>query len=62
MGPVIEKCEELLTRFGEKRTGDCGNGRIGLRWHTPDRQDFVDLIHAVKRLAETIDRDQTEID
>ena len=54
MQRIIDQCDELLERFEE--------GPIGQRWHTPVRQDFVDLVRIVRKLAATIDRDQTEID
>ena len=53
MQRIIDKCDELLERY---------DGPTGMRFHTPVRQDFVDLIQIVRELAATIQHGEIEID
>ena len=49
MQDVIEKCEELLARFDEKAP-------LGHRWHTPTRQDFIELAACSKAIAQHVQK------
>ena len=55
MQGIIDRLDVLLERFEETKP-------VGNRWHTPTRQDFIELTKCVKDLAETIQRDGVEID
>lgn len=51
MQRIIDKCDELLARFDEQAP-------VGQRWHTPTRQDFIDLTTCVKKLAEHVRKEE----
>ena len=55
MQRVIEQLDEILERFDEKAP-------MGHRFHTPTRQDFVDLTKCVKQIAQNIQNEGIEID
>ena len=56
MQRIIDKCEEILSRFDTK------TGRIGVNWHTMTTDDFVMLVKCVKEMAQTLQREGEEID
>lgn len=55
MDKIIQRLEEILERFDEKAP-------MGHRFHTPTRQDFVDLTKCVKQIAQNIQNEGIEID
>jgi len=52
---IIQRLEEILERFDEKAP-------VGQRFHTPTRQDFIDLTKCVKQIAQNIQNEGIEID
>lgn len=56
MQKLIDRCNDLLERFDSK------NVLPGVHWHTPTREDFVELTAIVKKLVETLQHDGEEID
>jgi len=55
MQVIIDKCNEILSRFDEQVP-------LGTRWHTMTHDDFVKLVQCVKKMAEHIQREGEEID
>ena len=55
MQKIIDQLDALLDRFDDQAP-------VGMRWHTPTRQDFIDLTKCVKQIAEAIQKDAEEID
>ena len=55
MDKIIQRLEEILEHFDEKAP-------MGQRFHTPTRQDFVDLTKCVKQIAQNIQNEGIEID
>ena len=56
MQKLIDRCVELLERFDSK------SQLPGVHWHTPTREDFVELTSIVKALIEKLQCEGEELD
>jgi hypothetical protein len=52
---IMDKLDEVIERFESKAP-------VGTRFHTPNRQDFVELAQCVKELIYLLQKDGEEID